>query len=59
MCMCFHDVFVGVVGVGLSMGVVLGLAPQVCVTLLFSMFLFIQVCVSGVDLFVCDPVCGL
>ena len=29
-CMCFHYVFVGVLGVGLSMRVVLNLAPQVC-----------------------------
>ena len=56
-CMCVHYVCVGVLGVGLSMGVVLGLAPQVCVTLLFSNSSFTPVCVCGVDVFVCDPVC--
>ena len=55
----FHYGFVGVIGVGLSMGVVLGLAPQVCVTLLFSISPLTHVCVCGVDVFVCDPVCGL
>ena len=57
--MCVHYVFVGALGVGLSMGVVLGLAPQGCVTLLFLIVPFTQDCVCDVDVFVCDPMCGL
>ena len=46
--MCFHCVFVGVLGVGLSMGVVLGLAPKVFGVLNIRNSLFTQVCVLDI-----------